>query len=182
MAASPMLLRRFSMIQRKLVPLVIALVIVLFPFGFGLWWLHEMWMKTEQLPLELKLADCTNNMLHIHLEIPIGHAYQLELKGPGIGVLTRGEWMSSYKFSGHMRVLYHGSLLADVPISSDKAWLTGSSYVLTGAGIQNTNVPPLSKFIQPNRTYDFEISFEPPPPPASSVWLYWLRSGTDTQN
>lgn len=161
--------------------LVIALVVLVILLGYGIWLLHEAWMGTEQLPLSLKLADCTNNVVNIHLKIPIGHAYQLELKGPEIQVLTGEGLKSSYNFSGHLRILSDGSLCADIPIGSDKAWLTASGFVLTGVGFQNTNVPPLSKFIQSNKSYDFEISFEPPPPLGSSIWLYCLESRRDAR-
>jgi len=167
-----LLRRRFPIIQRGVLPLVIALVVLVVALGWRGLLRHKMWMETEMPPISLKLADCTNNVVNIHLEIPAGHAYQLELKGPGIQFSTGGEWKSSYSFSGHLHISSNGSLLANLPISSDKAWLTGSGYVLTGAGMQNTNVPPLSKFIQSHKSYDFEISFEPPPPPGSSIWLY----------
>lgn len=159
--------------------LVIGLAILLVLLGCGVWLLHEMWMGTEQLPLSLKLADCTNNVVKIHLKIPTGHAYQLELKGAGIMNLTGEGSKSSYNFSGRLRVFSDGSLCADMPIGSDKAWLTPSGFVLTGVGSQNTNVPPLWKFIQANMSYDFEISFEPSPPSGSSIWLYCLESRQD---
>jgi hypothetical protein len=93
--------------------------------------------------------------------------------------LTGDETNSAYNFSGHLRISSNGSLLADMPIGSDKAWRNGSWYGLTGVGMQNTNVPPLSKFIQSHKSYDFEISFEPPPPPGSAIWLYCTVSVRD---
>jgi hypothetical protein len=174
-----LLLRCFPIMQRRFYLLVIMLVMAVVPLGFVIYFFHEMAMGTELPPVNLKLADCTNNVVNVHLEIPAGRAYQLELKGPGIEFSTGGEWKSSYNFSGHLRISSNGSLLTDLPIGSDKAWLTGSGYVLTGAGMQNTNIPPLSKFIQSHKSYDFEISFEPPPPPGSSIWLYCLVSVRD---
>jgi hypothetical protein len=174
-----LLRRRFPIIQRGVLPLVIASAVLVVALGWRGWLVHKMWMDTELPPVSLKLADCTNSVVNIHLKIPAGHAYQLELKGPRIQFSTGGEWKSSYNFSGHLRISNNGSLLVDLPIGSDKAWLTGSGYVLTGAGMQNTNVPPLSKFIQSHKNYDFEISFKPPPPPGSSIWLYCTVSVKD---
>ena len=174
-----LLLRCFPIIQRKFYILVIMLVMAVVPLGFVVWFLHTVSMNTEYAPISLKLADCTNKVVNIHFEVPAGHAYQLELKGSGIQFSTGGEWKSSYNFSGHLLISSNGSLLANLPIGSDKAWLTGVGYVLTGAGMQNTNVPPLGKFIQSHKSYDFEISFEPPPPPGSSIWLYCTVSGRD---
>ncbi len=174
-----LLVRCFPIIQRRFFLSVTILVTAIVPLGFVVWFFHEMAMGTELLPVNLKLADCTNKVVNIHFEVPPGHAYQLELKGSGIQSSTGGEWKSSYSFSGHLHISSNGALLADLPIGSDKAWLTGSGYVLTGAGMQNTNVPPLSKFIQSHKVYDFEISFEPPPPLGSSIWLYCMVSGRD---
>jgi hypothetical protein len=171
--------RRFPVIQRGFLPLAIALVMLVVALGWRGWLLHKIWMETELPPVNLKLADCTNNVVNIHLKIPSGHDYQLSLKTPETHVLMKGKTSVSYNFSGHLRISRNGSLLADLPIGSDKAWLTGSGYVLTGVGMQNTNAPPLSKFIQSNKSYDFEISLDPPPPPGSSIWLYCLVSVKD---
>jgi hypothetical protein len=168
-----MLRRRYPIIQRGVLPLIIALVMLVVALGWRSLLLHKIWMETELPPLSLKLADCTNNVVNIHLEIPAGHDYKLSLKTPETQVLTNGETSSSYTFSGHLRISSNGSLLADLPIGSDKAGQNGW-YGLTGAGMQNTNVQPLSKFIQSHKSYDFEISFEPPPPPGSSIWLYCM--------
>lgn len=168
-----LLRRRFPIIQRGVLPLVISLVMLLTPLGFGISWRHKIWMETELPPVSLKLADCTNTVVHIHLKVPLGHDYQLSLKTPETQVLTNGETSVSYNFSGHLRISNNGSLIADLPISSDKAGQNGW-YGLAGTGTQNTNVPPFSKLIQSHKSYDFEISFVPPPPPGSSIWLYCL--------
>jgi len=174
-----LLRRRFQIMQRRFYLLITMLVVVVVPLGFAIWLFHQMWMGTELPPISLKLADCTNNVVNIHLETPPGHDYQLSLKTAETQVLTNGDTSASYNFSGHLRISSNGALLADFPIGSDKAWRNGSWYGLTGAGKQNTNVPPLSKFIQSYKSYDFEISFEPAPPPASSIWLYCLVSVKD---
>jgi|GEM_PF-3287152 len=164
----------FPIIQKFFLLLAIIFIVPIVPLGFGIWVLHQMWMGTELPPVSLKLADITNNVVNIHFKTPRGHAYRLDLKTSEAQVSRRRGTNISHTFSGHLRISSNGLLIADLPIGSDRAWSAqnGSWYGLTGAGIQNTNVPALSTFIQPHKSYDFEISFEPPPPPGSSVWLY----------
>lgn len=163
-----LLRRRFPIIQKGVLPLIIALVILVVSLGWRSSLTHKMWLDTELPPLNLKLADCTNNVMSIHLKIPNGHAYQLDLETPGMQVLPEGKWASPYKFSGRVRILIDGTVLADLPINSDKARLVPSGYVLTGIDI-----------VQPNKNYDFEISFDSPPPTNASIWLYCLQSAKD---
>ena len=173
-----LLIRCLPIIQRTFYLLVILLVMAVVPLGLVTWWLHEAAMGIDLSPLNLKLADCTTNVVNIHLKIPAGHDYSLGLI-TGTKKLKNRKISSSYTFSGHLRISSNGALIADLPIGSDKAWQNGSWFGLTGVGIQNTNVPPLSKFIQSHKSYDFEISFEPTPPPGSSIWFYCLVSGRD---
>jgi hypothetical protein len=174
------LLRRcFPIMQRKFFLLVTMLVMIIVPLGFVIYFFHQMWVGTELPPVNLKLADCTNNVMNIHLKIPVGHDYRLDLETPETQVSVGGETNSLYNFSGHLRISSDGALIADLPIGSDKAWRNGPRYGLTGAGMQNTNAQPLSKFIQSHKSYDFEIIFEPPPPPGSSIWLFCLVSVQD---
>lgn len=164
--------QRFPIIQRGKLLLVLVIIVLALPLGFVIWFAHTVSMNIELPPVSLKLADCTNNVVNVHLEIPSGHDYQLNLK-------TTPEKSASYTFFGHLRISSNGALITNLPISSGKAWPHGSWFGLAGAGMQNTNVPPLSKFIQSHKSYDFEISFEPPPPPGSSIWFDCLVSGRD---
>jgi len=172
--------QRFPVVHEGILPLVIALIMLAVPSGFVAWVFYKASMQLEYPAKELKLTDCTNNVVNIHLKLPRGHAHQLELKAPEVRSLpSNGNAVSSYRFAGRLRISSAGVQLANLPISSDKAWLTSSGYVLTGAGLQNTNVPPLSNFIHPNRDYDLEINFEPAPPTNASIWLYWRESKVD---
>jgi hypothetical protein len=166
--------RRLPIIQRGIAPIAVAAI----PLIFGAWLLDDVG-KRISVPQIMKLADCTNSTVIVHFKVPKGHAYHLELITPGVQAMPNGTVTSSYKFSGRIRISNGASMVADLPIGSDKAWLTASCFVLTGVGLQNTNVPPLSKFIQSHKSYNFEISFEPPPPPGSSIWLYCLVSARD---
>ena len=143
------------------------------------WFIYATGIRVST-PHSIKLADYTSNAISIHLQVPKGHAYQLELQVPGIQFSpSNGKSVSSYKFSGHLRILTAGAQFADLSIGSDKAWLIRSGYVLTGVGLQNTNVLPLSDFIQSDKSYDFEISLDPAPPPSSSIWLFWREAKID---
>lgn len=171
--------RRFPIIQRGVLPLIIALVMLVVPLGCWRLLVHKMWMGVEYPPQELKLADCTNNVMNIHLKIPRGHGYQFELLTPGAQTTTpNGSIISSYKFSGRIRILSGTSLVADLPIGPDKVEFIESGSILTGVSSQNTSVS-LGQFLQPRKDYDIKITFDPPPPPSSSIWLYWLQSAKD---
>jgi hypothetical protein len=150
------------------------------PLIIGAWLLHAYAIRVA-IPHTMKLADCSNSVVNIRLKVPQGHGYCLDLITPEIQAMPNGTVISSCKFSGRVRISNGTSLVADFPIGSDKSWLTGSEFVLTGVGLQNTNVPPLSQFIQAQRDYDIEITFDSSPPPSSSIWLYWLQSRGDTE-
>jgi hypothetical protein len=166
---------RFPIIQRGVLPLAIALIMLVVPFWFGTWFIHKAAMQVEYPPQELKLADCTNNVVNFHLTAPRGHDHQLQLRMSGMTVSPTG----SYNFSGRLHILSNEGLIADLSIGSDKAWLTPVGYILTGVGMQNTNVPPLSKFIQSQKGYDFEITLDSKPPTNASIWIEWWESKID---
>jgi hypothetical protein len=168
--------RRFPRIQRGIAPLAGVAI----PLVIGAWLLHAYAIRVS-VPHTMKLSDCTNSTVSIHLEVPKGHAYHLELNTPEVQAKPDGTVSSTYKFSGHIRISSGASLIADLPIGSDKAWLTASGFVLTGAGLQNTAVPAVGQFIQPQKNYDIQITLNPPPPPLTSVWLYWLQSRIDME-
>ena len=75
-----LLMRCFPIIQRNFYLLVIILLMAVVPLGFVVRFLHTVSMNTEYPPLSLKLADCTNNVVSIHLKIPRGHDYRLDLE------------------------------------------------------------------------------------------------------
>jgi hypothetical protein len=122
---------------------------------------------------EMKLADCTNSTLKVHLKIPKGGSLCLVLVTPS---------SPSNIFSGHIRISSGASSNIDFPISSDSARQSSfqgvSNFSLTG-GFQNTNQPLLSQFVQAQRDYDIEFAFDIPPSPSSSVWLRWLQASID---
>lgn len=172
-----------GLVMRRLFPRIqlgIALLCILsIPLIIGGWLVYESPHYVEGIPGDMKLADCTNGVLNIHLKVPQGLRYELILGIPEIHASMNGTVTSSYNFSGSIRILSDGSLIADLPTGSDKAWLVPGGFVLTGAGPQNTNVPPLEQFIQPQKEYDIRVTLNPPPPPSSSIRLYWTRSLSD---
>jgi hypothetical protein len=168
-------------VRRRLTLKKEAVLVAVFsiPIILGAWVLDAIGSRVST-PHAVKLADCTNQVMNIHVRTPRGHAYQLELHVPEIQfVPSSGKSVSSYKFSGHLRVSTAGAQLADLPIGSDIACLTESGFVLTGVGLQNTNAPPLNQFLQSGKDYDFEIGLIPPPPTNASIWLYWRESQID---
>jgi hypothetical protein len=59
-----MLLRwRFPIIQRGVLPLVIALIILVISLGWRGLLIHKMWRDTEKAPPSLKQTDSTNNVV-----------------------------------------------------------------------------------------------------------------------
>jgi hypothetical protein len=166
--------RRIPIIQKGIAPMSVAAI----PLIVGAWMLNAYAIRVS-VPHTMKLLDCTNSVMNIHLKVPQGHGYRLDLITSDVQSTPNGSVTSSYKFSGRIRISSGASLIADFPIASDKAWVTGSDFVLTGDGFQSTKVPTLSQFIQAQKGYDIEITFDPPPPPSSSIWLYWLQSAKD---
>lgn len=171
--------RRFPVIQSGPLPMIIASALLIIALGWRGLLVHKMWQNTELPPGNLKLSECTNDAINVHLKIPAGHDYQLGLQIPESQASADGNSNSNYVFSGSLRIFSNEVLLARIPISSDKEERNGSWYALTGAGLQHTNLPPLSKFVQPNKDYEFIFSFEPAPPTNASIWLYYLRSFKD---
>lgn len=159
---------------------IILIAAFSFPLIIGVW-LIDSFASHASTPHSIKLADCTNEITSIHLKVPKGHAYQLELITPETHAAPNGTIASTYKFSGHIHISQGLSLIADFPIGSDNAWLTGTGFVLTGVGTQNTNVPPLGKFVEAGKSYQIEITLNPPPSSTSSIWLYWLQSRMDME-
>ena len=167
--------KRHSHIIRQWYPLAIVLGI---PMILCLWVAYEVATHFVS-PRNMKLADYTNNTIKVNLKVPKGHGYYLELATPEVRRMPNGTSISSYIFSGHVRISSGAASIADFPISSDRALLTSSGFILTGWGVQNTNSPPLSRFIRSQADYDIEITFDPPPPPSSSVWLHWQQAAKD---
>lgn len=157
---------------------IILIAVFSVPLIIGAWLLHTV-ADSVSVPHSIKLLDCTNSVMNLHLVVPKGHAYHLELITPAIQAAPNGTVTCSYKFSGYIRISNGTNLIADFPIGSDKAWLTASCFVLTDAGLQNTNASSLSQFIQAQKDYDIQIILNPPAPPSSSIWLYCLQNRKD---
>jgi hypothetical protein len=170
--------KRFPVIQRGILPLVIAFIMLALPLGFVGWLYHKAALQVEYPAQQLKLADCTNNVVSFHLNAPRGHNHQLELRLSGVAS-SSGHEAGSYNVSGHLRISSGGTLLTDLPISSDQTWLSGDGYILTIVGLQKTNGFTLSKLIQSHKDYDFQITLDSKPPTNSSIWIEWWESKID---
>jgi hypothetical protein len=168
--------RRLPIIQKGIAPMAVAAI----PLIVGACLLHTV-AKHFSLPHSIKLLDCTNSEVDIQLKAPKGHGYQFELLTPGTQTTTpNGSKISSYKFSGHIRISSGTTLIADLPVSPDKIEFISSGFILAGVDSQNTTVP-LGQFLQSQKDYSIKITFDPPPPPSSSIWLYWLQSRMDIE-
>lgn len=145
-------------------------------------WLLDSVAARLSVPHTIKLADCTNSIVNFQLNAPRGHGYQLELLTPGAQTTTpNGSIISSYKFSGHVRISSGTSLIADLPIACDKTeFIPSAGFILAGVNSRNATVP-LGQFLQPQKDYDIKIVFDPAPPPSSSICLYWLQSRMDME-
>lgn len=167
-------------IQKNLFPVgVMAISLIV-----GAWFFHAYVIRIE-IPKKIKLADCTNSPVKIYLKAPAGRKYFLVLDTPQIEVATNGKLISSYTFSGRIRIAKDNKVIADMPIASDHALLTMLNnadspygYELTGFS-EDTNMPSLSGLVQARANYDLEINFNPTPPPSSSIWLHWLQTAKD---
>lgn len=169
-----LVLRRcFPVIQNGMMPLVIAFLLSALPLGFFAWVFFKTAMNLEPPPQSLKLADCTGGAVNFRLHIPAVRDYQLELKTPALAASSGRNESNSYVFSGRLRILNGGALLADLSISSGKTWLAPDGYTVTGIGLQNTNASPLSNLVQSGMDYGCEMTLNPPPPTNASIWLYW---------
>jgi hypothetical protein len=118
----------------------------------------------KDVPVEHRLADCTNSTLRFWMTIQEFAPYQFVL---GIPQTTAGQM----SFRGEVLVSQSTGTVARLPISSDDVtpcnWLSGlSGYILTW---NTTN--RLESFLTRGQTYDVEVRFSELPPPESSFWL-----------
>jgi hypothetical protein len=140
-----------------------------------LWVLYQVGIHTE-IPHQMKLVDCTNSTLKVHLKVPKGSTYSLVLSTPGVGM----EVHSPYKFAGRVHISDGTHATIEFPIGSDFSescnWIPDSTgFILT----RGTNCPDLSRFVHPQVDYDIEIVFGEPPPSSTSIWLCWLQTPRD---
>src|SRR5262245_29179325 len=119
--------RRFPSIPQVL----LALAILGIPVLLGAYVLEES-AKRVSTPHSMKLADCTNDVVRFKLSTPPGHGFYLYLKTPDIESTPNGVVASQYKFSGRLSISSNSTLLAAMPVGSDKAWVNGTSFGLTG--------------------------------------------------
>ncbi len=151
------------------------------------WFFYAYAIRVE-VPHKIKLADCTNSPVKIHLETPKGRKYFLTLNTPKAQTVTNGGSASPYAFTGYIQITKGNVVIADIPIESDKTSVNliqnadGSCEYQLPAFSRDTNAPSLSRFIQAGGDYDFEVKLNPAPPTASSIWLHWLQTAKDREN
>jgi hypothetical protein len=119
------------------------------------------------VPNEIKLADCPGSVANVHLSAPKGRQYILLLHSPSLGYVTNVSYVSSYKFTGHLRITSNSSQITDIPLNSDKMPVFPSELNLGAVSLQG------------GKDYDLYIEFNPPPPPSSSISLHWMQNAAD---
>jgi hypothetical protein len=115
------------------------------------------------------LADCASNIVNMHLTAPRGRHYGLFLDGLPAGNMTNGNYISSYQFTGQLWIATDKSPTVDLPLNSDKM------SVFPG----ELNLGPVN--LDEGKDYEIRIEFNPPPPPASSISLYWMENEADRE-
>jgi hypothetical protein len=169
--------RRLPVLKKGFAPMVVAAI----PMIIGTWFVYQYATRVE-FPRKMKLAEDANGTFKFHLKIPSGRYYSMKLFVPGIQHLPNGKAVSTYTFSGHISISNNAGLIADFPLDSSHIPPSSDGFILAGAGVKNSDLPALNKFIQASRDYDIKVSLNPPPPPASSLWLCWQQTYRDRSN
>jgi ABC-type transport system involved in multi-copper enzyme maturation permease subunit len=145
-----------GLIMRRRFPIIqrgiVLLACAAIPLIAGAWLLYT-FASYSEIVRSMKLADCTGTMT-IHLTVPRGHYYRFMLAVPS---------GSTNKFSGRMIFSDGNSAVTNVYIGFDQTELQGN-------------------FLHAETNYDVNILFEQPPPPSSSLWLYWHEGYKDRHN
>lgn len=121
----------------------------------------------KDVPVERRLADCTNSTLRFQMTVQEFPPYQFVLGMPPGAT-------SQLSFRGEVVVSQSTGTVARVPISSDAItpcnWLAGhSGYILTWG--RTNRGERLESFLTRGQSYDVEVRFSEQPPPESSFWL-----------
>ena len=121
----------------------------------------------KDVPVEHRLASCTNSTLRFQMTVREFPPYQFVL---GMPQTATGQ----LSFRGEVVVSQSTGTVARVPISSDTItpcnWLDGhSGYILTWG--RTNRGDRLESFLTRGQTYDVEVRFSEQPSPESSLWL-----------
>ena len=160
--------------SRWLSPIVILVFVIIFVS-----WCLFTCANSVEIPHKTKLADCTNDITETSVKMPKGFGYYLELALPDTNRMHNLKSPVSCKFSGRIEISTGTSLIADLPFDSTHSPFLSSGYVLTGGNVQNTNSPPLGRFIQAQQEYNIKFIFDAPRPVSATIWLHWLQSYRD---
>jgi hypothetical protein len=142
-----------GLVMRRRFPIIqrgiVLLACAAIPLIAGAWLLYT-FASYSEVVRNMKLADCTSTTT-IHLKVPRGHHYYFMLAVPS---------GSTNAFAGHMNILDGESAVTNFYIGSDQTEQQGD-------------------FLYAETNYDIKISFDQPPPPSTSIWLYWREGYKD---
>jgi hypothetical protein len=142
-----------GLVMRQRFPIIqrgiVLLACAAIPLIAGAWLLYT-FASYSEIVRSMKLADCTNTMT-IHLKVPRGHYYRFMLAVPP---------GSTNAFSGRLNISDGESTVTNFYIGFDQSEQQGD-------------------FLQAETNYDIKISFDQPPPPSTSIWLYWREGYRD---
>jgi hypothetical protein len=121
----------------------------------------------KDVPVETKVADCTNRTLHFQMTVQHHPPYQFVLGLPPGGT-------NQLTFRGEVSITHGGNTVARLPIGSQAItecnWLPGlSGYILTWN--RTNRAERLESFLARGQRYEVAIQFSELPPPESSFWL-----------
>ena len=129
-----------------------------------------------------KIASCTNNIIEVDIHFPSCQGFLFVLD-PGHDFKTEADLKTSCAFSGHFLIFSNTTEMATFQISSGSAEVrpgrkNNSSLVYRLAGLPGkdfqTNSP--LQLLRAHGVYQVKLQFDSPPPPTSSIWLYWTGS------
>lgn len=125
----------------------------------------------KDVPVEHRLASCTNSTLGFQMTVQELPPYQFVL---GMPQTATGQ----LSFRGEVVVSQSTGTVARIPISSDTLtpcnWLDGhSGYILTWG--RTNRGDRLESFLTRGQIYDMEVRFSEQPSPESSLWLSAMR-------
>ncbi|MGH7953130.1 MAG: hypothetical protein ACREFE_14610 [Limisphaerales bacterium] len=141
-----------------------AAFVFLIPMVLGLWLFYG-YASHVEIPQKIKITDCSNRVVRTHFKFPKGRNYHLIIATAS---------SPTNAFSGEVHITCGTLDVVDFPIQPEQVtWLNIMPFEFNLTG------PALYQFIHPQTNYEIQMDFDQPPPPSTSLWLYWLQAYKD---